>query len=120
MGFEPTTFCMASLPPRALTAGLYVDQGDDAIALLDHFLHILSVLVPGVEPRIPIPQCGLHAACGCAVLLNRVPLDLRVEGLGNASSSPSKAEMNLRTAAFRTSTFSCDIAYSPSPAALRA
>src|SRR5438067_886062 len=42
------------LDSTGLTLGRYADRGDDAIALLDHLLQIDAVLVPGVEPLIPI------------------------------------------------------------------
>ena len=56
-----------------------MDSGNNVVAIFDHFLQVELVLIPGVEPLIPVPQGGLDAVCGRPVLLDRIPLDLWVK-----------------------------------------
>jgi hypothetical protein len=68
------------LDPAAPTLGFDVDTDNDVIPVLDHFLHIELVLVPSVEPLIPVPKSRIYAAGGRSVLFDRIPLDLGMKG----------------------------------------
>jgi hypothetical protein len=63
----------------ACTPGRDVQQGHDAVAFLDDLLKAQSMLIPCVEPSVSIRHRSLDATRGHAVLLDREPLDLRMQ-----------------------------------------
>jgi len=58
-----------------------VDQDHDVVALLNDLVDIQPVLVPGVEPGVPVPQSGLNAVKRHPVFVDGTPLHLRMERL---------------------------------------
>src|SRR5215211_8633514 len=75
------------------TSGLDVNQRDHGVAFLDYVLQLKPVLVPGVEPLIPVPQRCLDAVDGRPVLLDRIPLDLRMENGPEVRSEEHTSEL---------------------------
>src|SRR5205823_6878588 len=72
--------------PAALAPSHYVDQGHDVVAILNDFVDIQPVLVPGVEPSVPVPQ----------IRVQKLPLSRRRDRGGRGSRSR-------RRSAFRSS-----------------
>src|SRR5215210_4324156 len=70
-----------NLDAAGLAAGRYVDGHHDVFALLGNLLPIESMRIPGVEPLVPVAHSSLDAEIGRVVLLDRIPLDLRMEGV---------------------------------------
>jgi hypothetical protein len=68
------------------------------------------MLVPGIEPLIPVPQSRIDATGGRAVFLDRIPLDLGMKGSAEGVVLVLECCEDLWTASFRTLTFSGDIA----------